>query len=84
MTEGAGTDINPQAESTLDKMAGGMTENTGHADQANASAGPAAGTEGNIQTDVEGNIQRDTQEGDIHQQIENKMNKMAQKMFEED
>lgn len=76
MTEGAGTDINPQAESTLDKMAGGMTENTGHADQANASAGPAAGTEGNIQGD--------TQEGDIHQQIENKMNKMAQKMFEED
>ena len=72
MTEGAGMDINPQAESTLDKMAGGMTENTGHADQANASAGPAAGTEGNIQ------------EGDIHLQIENKMNKMAQKMFEED
>jgi hypothetical protein len=28
MSEGAGRDINPQAESTLDKMARGMTEDT--------------------------------------------------------
>ena len=29
MSEGAGRDTNPQAESTLDKMARGMTEKTG-------------------------------------------------------
>ncbi len=29
MSEGAGRDINPQAESTLDKMARDMTEETG-------------------------------------------------------
>ena len=29
MSEGAGIDTNPQAESTLDKMARGMTEKTG-------------------------------------------------------
>ena len=29
MSEGAGRDINPQAESTLDKMTRGMTEETG-------------------------------------------------------
>jgi hypothetical protein len=29
MTEGAGRDINPQAESTLDKMARGISEDTG-------------------------------------------------------
>ncbi len=63
MPEGAGEDTNPHAESTLDKMAGGMTEKTGRASQANASTGPAAGTEGNIQTDVEGDTQGATQGG---------------------
>jgi hypothetical protein len=77
MTEGPGAEINPQAESTLDQMARGMTEKTGRAGQANASARPAEGTEGNVQTDVEGNIQRSTQEGDTHSQIEGKINEMA-------
>ena len=83
MTEGTGEDINPHVESTLDKMAKGMTEKTGRASQANASAGRAAGTEGNIQTEVEGDSQGGTQQGDIHLQIEGKMNEMAADITED-
>src|SRR5215218_7858445 len=43
MSEGAGRDINPQAESTLDKMARGMTEETG--------------AQGDIQAGIQGDAQ---------------------------
>jgi hypothetical protein len=83
MTEGARGDINSHTESTLDKMAGGMTEETGHASQANASAGRPPSTERNVQTDVKGDIRGGTQEGDIHLQIERKMNEMAADITED-
>jgi hypothetical protein len=91
MSEGAGRDINPQAESTLDKMARGMTEDTG------AQGDIQAGIQGDTQDKdalslIEGKMNEMAQDmteetgghGDIHLHAQRKMNEMAQKMFEED
>jgi len=62
MSEGTEGDTNPPAESTLDKMAKGRTE----------------------ETDTQGGIHDGAQGGDALALIEDKMNEMANKMFEED
>jgi hypothetical protein len=70
MTEGTEGDTNSQAESTLDKMARGMTEETG-------------ARRGIPQGDIQEGIKGGAQEGDALPLIEGKMNEMAQDMTEE-
>ncbi len=91
MSEGAGRDINPQAESTLDKMARGMIEETGA--QGDIQEGIQGGTqEKDALSLIEGKMNEMAQDmteetgghGDIHLHAQRKMNEMAQKMFEED
>ena len=76
MAEGARGDINPQAESTLDKMARGMTEDTG------AQGGIQRGTSGTPE-DIKVGPQGDAQERDTLLLIEGKMDEMAKKMTED-
>ena len=87
MTEDAGRDMNPQGESTLDKMAKGMPEDTGAQRdiQGNIQKGDLhQGIEGKMNDQIS-EMTEDTGAGaDIHLHIERKMNEMAQKMFEED
>jgi hypothetical protein len=91
MSEGAGRDINPQAESTLDKIARGMIEDTG------ARGDIQEGIQGDAQDKdalslIEGKMNEMAQDmteetgghGDINLHAQRKMNEMAQKMFEED
>ena len=87
MTERTEGDTNPQAESTLDKMAKGRTEETG------AQGSIHEGTQGGDALPlIEGKMNEMAQDmtedtgghGDIHLHAERKMNEMAKKMFEED
>ena len=87
MTERTEGDTNPQAESTLDKMAKGRTEKTG------AQGGIHEGTQrGDALPPIEGKMNEMAQDmtedtgghGDIHLHAERKMKEMAKKMFEED
>ena len=91
MSEGAGRDINPQAESTLDKIARGMTEDTGA--QGDIQEGMQDGPQDKDALPlIEGKMNEMAQDmteetgghGDIHLHAQRKMNEMAQKMFEED
>jgi hypothetical protein len=87
MTEGTEGNTNPQAESTLDKMARGMTEQT----DARRSMQEGAREEDALQL-IEGKMNEMAQDmtedtgghGDIHLHTQRKMNELAQKMFEED
>ena len=87
MTEGTKGDTNPQAESTLDKMAKGRTEET------DARGGIHDGAQGgDALALIEGKMNEMAQDmtedtgahGDIHLHAQRKMNEMANKMFEED
>ena len=91
MPEGARGDINPHAESKLDKMARGITEETG------AQGDIQEGIQGGAQEKealplIEGKMNEMAQDmtedtgghADIHLHVERKMNEMAKKMFEED
>ena len=87
MTEGTEGDTNPPAESTLDKMAKGRTEET------DAQGGIHDGAQGGDALSlIEGKMNEMAQDmtedtgghGDIHLHAERKMNEMANKMFEED
>ena len=91
MSEGAGRDINPQAESTMDKMARGMTEETGA--QRDIQEGIQGGAQENDALSlIEGKMNEMAQDiteetgghGDIHLHAQRKMNEMAQEMFGED
>jgi hypothetical protein len=87
MTEGAGRDINPQAESTLDKMAKGISEDTGAqgAIQGSIQEGDLhQAIEGKMNDQIGGMTEDTGAGGDIHLHTERKMNEMAKKMFEED
>jgi hypothetical protein len=92
MSEGAGRDINPQAESTLDKMARGMTEETGAQGDIQEEGIQGGAQEKDALPLIEGKMNemaRDMTEetgghGDIHLHAQRKMYEMAQKMFEED
>ncbi len=98
MTEGARGDINPHTESKLDKMARGITEETGtQGDIQGSTPGTSAGTHGDAQegdalvliegkmNEMAADITEDTGgHGDIHLHAQRKMNEMARKMFEED
>jgi hypothetical protein len=87
MTEGARRGKNPQAESTLDRMARGMPEDTG-------AQGDIQGSipEGDLHQVIEGKMNDQVGEmtedtgagGDIHLHIDRKINELAKKMFEED
>ena len=87
MTEGTEGNTNPQAESTLDKMARGMTEET----DASTSMQEGAREEDALPL-IEGKMNEMAQDmtedtgahGDIHLHTQRRMNEMAQKMFEED
>jgi hypothetical protein len=87
MTEDIEGNTNPQAESTLDKMARGMTEET----DARRSIQEDAREEDALPL-IEGKMNEMAQDmtedtgghGDIHLHTQRKMNEMAQKMFEED
>ena len=87
MTEDIGRNKKPQAESTLDKMARGMTEET----DARRSIQEGAREEDALSL-IEGKMNEMAQDmtedtgghGDIHLHTQRKMNEMAQKMFEED
>jgi len=70
MPEGTEGDTNSQAESTLDKMARGITEET-------------SSRRGILQGDIQEGIKRGAQDGDALPLIEGKMNEMAQDMTEE-
>ena len=87
MTEGTEGDTNPQAESTLDKMAKGRTEETG------AQGGIHEGTQrGDALPLIEGKMNDMAQDmtedtgghGDIFVHTERRMDEMAKDMFEED
>jgi len=91
MSEGAGRDINPQGESTLDKMARGMTEETGaRGDMQEDIQGGAQ--EGDAFPLLEGKMNEMAQDmtedtgghGDIFVHTERRMDEMARDMFEED
>ena len=91
MTEGTEGDTNPPAESTLDKMAKGRTEETGA--QGGIHEGTQRGAqEGDTLPLIEGKMNEMAQDmtedtgghGDIHLHAQRKMNEMANKMFEED
>ena len=92
MSEGAGRDINPQAESTLDKMARGMTEETGTQGDVQQEAIQGGAQEKDTLPLIEGKMNEMAQDmteetgghGDIHLHAQRKMNEMAQKMFKED
>jgi hypothetical protein len=97
MSEGTEGETNPQAESTLDKMARGMTEETGawgNLPQGGIPQGDIQGgaQEGDALPLIEGKMKEMGQDmteetgghGDIHLHTERKMNEMAQKMFKED
>ena len=75
MSEGTEGETNPQAESTLDKMARGMTEETGA--WGNLPQG------GIPQGDIQEGKQVGAQEGDALPLIEGKMKEMGQDMTEE-
>ena len=75
MSEGTEGETNPQAENTLDKMARGMTEETGA--WRNLPQG------GIPQGDIQEGKQGGAQEGDALPLIEGKMNEMGQDMTEE-
>jgi len=86
VAEGGRRDIDLQGESTLSKMARGITEETG--------------VEGNMQVDTQGDThlliehkvnemakemtEETGAEGDVHLHVERRMNEMAKKMFEDD
>jgi len=92
MSEGAGRDINPQAESTLDKMARGMTEETGTQGDVQQEGIQGGAQEKDTLPLIEGKMNEMAQDmteetgghGDIHLHAQRKMNEMAQKMFKED
>jgi hypothetical protein len=96
MSEGTEGETNPQAESALDKMARGMTEETGawvDIPQGDIQEGIKGGAqEGDALLLIDGKMNEMGQDmteetgghGDIHLHTERKMNEMAQKMFEED
>jgi hypothetical protein len=97
MSEGTEGETNHQAESTLDKMARGMTEETGASGDIHQGDIPQEGIKGGAQEGdalplIEGKMNEMGQDmteetgghGDIHLHTERKMNEMAQKMFEED
>jgi len=76
MPEGARGDINLHTESKLDKMARGITEETGaQGDIQGSTPGTSAG--------IHGGAQGDAQEGDALVLIEGKMNEMAADITED-
>ncbi len=92
MSEGTEGETNPQAESTLDKMARGMTEETGASGDIPQEGIKGGAQEGDALLLIDGKMNEMGQDmteetgghGDIHLHTERKMNEMAQKMFEED
>jgi hypothetical protein len=86
MTEDIERNKNPQAESTLDKMARGMTEETDarRSIQEGAQEEDALSLIEDKMNEMAQDMTEDTGgHGDIHLHAERKMNEMAQKMFEE-
>ena len=91
MSEGTEGDTKPQAESTLDKMARGITEETGAQGHIQEGKQGGAQEEEDALPLIEGKMHDMAQDmtedtgghGDIHLHAERKMNEMAQKMFEE-
>ena len=92
MSEGTEGETNPQAESTLDKMARGMAEETGAWGDIPQEGIKGGAQEGDTLPLIEGKMNEMGQDmteetgghGDIHLHAQRKMNEMAQKMFEED
>ena len=91
MSEGTEGETNPQAENTLDKMARGMTEETGA--QGDIQEGTHGGAqEGDAIPLIEGKMNEMAQDmtedtvghGDILLHTERRMDEMAKEMFEED
>ena len=91
MVEDADGNMNPQAESTLDKMARGMPEDTDAQEDIQSSPSGEAQEEGDALQLIGGkmnematDITEDTGgHGDIHLHAERKMNEMAKEMFED-
>jgi hypothetical protein len=83
MSEGTEGETNPQAESTLDKMARGTTEETG-ARRGVQEEDTLPLIEGRMNEMGQDMTEETGGHGDIHLHVERKMNEMAQKMFEED
>jgi len=91
MSEGAEEYTNPQAESTLDKLARGMTEETGARGdiQEGMQGSPQERDalpliEGKMNEMAQGMTEDTSGHGDIFVHTERRMDEMAQKMFEED
>ena len=99
MTEGAQWNKKPQAESTLQKMARGTTQETdAEWNTLEATQGPqnSKSTPGDISGDTHQLIEDKMNErisemtedtaagGDVHQHVQHRMNEMAREIFEED
>jgi len=91
MSEEAEEYTNPQAESSLDKIARGMTEETGaRGDTQEGIQGSSQERdalpliEGKMNEMAQGMTEDTSGHGDIFVHTERRMDEMAQKMFEED